>query len=116
MPLTEEEEIDNGKIKAQSLHIRADAVLAKMLPAHDDKIPRVQLGLDRFNDPDGFSGVVFELMQEGLNRGQAQVEANVQKDFYQAKMDRLTEAVRLMRVERRFRADGKVNRSGDIVP
>ena len=118
MALTEEEEVDNGKIKGQGLHRRSDEVLSKMLDSHSDKLPVVQVDLDRLNDPDGFAGVIYEftLGEDGLNKGLARIEADKEKNFYQAKTDKLNEFVRLIQVEKGFRRDGKVDRAGDIVP
>ncbi|KKL07584.1 hypothetical protein LCGC14_2584550, partial [marine sediment metagenome] len=97
--LTLEEEIDNDLIKRAGLNQRGRKALDRMFTAHTEKIPRVQPDLDRLNDVDGYSGRLYELMEQGMNRGQARNEANSEKDFYQAKVDKLIETVRMIKVE-----------------
>lgn len=112
MPLTVPEQAEDLLIRGQSLNVKFDTQLVEMRSSHAAKVIRVQENVDRFEDADGFRSAVWESLRDrGLTRANAVTEAISQRDFYQAKRDKLNEIVRLIRVEQGFRRDGKVTRT-----
>lgn len=108
------EEVDNQLIIAEGLHLRwheeAEAPtekrgeLLRMRDAHAAKVPRVQLDADAHNNADFRAGERFQLMQEqGMTRAEADAEIAERRAFYNAKVAKLTEVVRLCNEEVRLR-------------